>query len=539
MQLMIPISSSLFVGHIGSAAFLGASALGNMFANATGFAVGSGLAMALDTLCSQAFGAKKYNLVGLHCQRAMVILTIACIPIALVWYNAWVVLQFIGTEETASLSQYWLRRLIPSIWPRLMYEAYKRYLIGQRIMWPVTASVGATGPIHVFNTWFFIYYLGWGFQGAAYATTISYWLLFIFVVFFSEMRLVFLRRRVKRHKHVELSEQEHFSINGEDDEADEDNEADDDADDMKDGADLKAPVIAKRKKSAKKEEELDMGDPLHTWPKWSLDVFKGWGAFFSLGGATCASLFIEWGSFEVNAAIASRLGEVPLATHAILSNVAGLWYCIPTGFASAATALVGNMLGAGEPDRAFLYTRLAFGLEAIYGVLNGGLGMLYRHQLGRWFTNDEEVIKLVSQMIWVMWIYGIVDAMKCVGMGVLRGSGRPQITVAGNILSCIVVGYPVALFLVFKAQFGLQGLWLGMSCAWLTASTIYAIIVSRTNWKQEVFKAGERNARALLSTHLGSKRAAQKLLDISVAQEHPDAEGEAEVERPFVLPAEI
>ena len=38
--------------------------------------------MALDTLCSQAFGAKKYRLVGLHCQRAMVILTIMCIPVS-------------------------------------------------------------------------------------------------------------------------------------------------------------------------------------------------------------------------------------------------------------------------------------------------------------------------------------------------------------------------------------------------------------------------------------------------------------------------
>lgn len=63
----IPFSSSLYVGHLGPE-YLAASALGNMIANgancasapryspthtAFGFAIGSGLSMALDTLCSQ------------------------------------------------------------------------------------------------------------------------------------------------------------------------------------------------------------------------------------------------------------------------------------------------------------------------------------------------------------------------------------------------------------------------------------------------------------------------------------------------------
>lgn len=55
--------------------------MGNMVVNACGISIGLGLAMALDTLCAQAFGAKQANLVGLHCQRGMAILTLACAPI--------------------------------------------------------------------------------------------------------------------------------------------------------------------------------------------------------------------------------------------------------------------------------------------------------------------------------------------------------------------------------------------------------------------------------------------------------------------------
>lgn len=63
-----------------------------------------------------------------------------------------------------------------------------------------------------------------------------------------------------------------------------------------------------------------------------------------MGIATALSLVIEWGSFEVNAAIASRLGEVPLAAHAIMCNSASVWYSFPLGVASASTALVGSIL---------------------------------------------------------------------------------------------------------------------------------------------------------------------------------------------------
>ncbi len=64
---------------------MSAATLGNMISNAFGFAIGGGFGMALDPLCSQAYGAKQYRLVGLYCQRAMVILSLLAIPIALIW----------------------------------------------------------------------------------------------------------------------------------------------------------------------------------------------------------------------------------------------------------------------------------------------------------------------------------------------------------------------------------------------------------------------------------------------------------------------
>lgn len=78
-------TTMIFVGALGSAESLGAATLGNMMCNITGYAAAYGMCSALDTLISQAYGASAYELMGLHAQRAMVILTILSIPIAAVW----------------------------------------------------------------------------------------------------------------------------------------------------------------------------------------------------------------------------------------------------------------------------------------------------------------------------------------------------------------------------------------------------------------------------------------------------------------------
>jgi MATE family multidrug resistance protein len=477
-----------------------------MFANATGFAVGSGLAMALDTLCSQAYGAKKYHLVGLHCQRAMTILTIACIPIALLWWNSEFALKLIATDDTPALSLFWIRRLVPSLWPRLMYEAYRRYLLSQRVMWPMTVSVAIIVPFHILNTYLFVFKLELGYSGAAWATSISYWLLFLTLVGVSSIRLWYLRRRAAGRQFSKIFDESESS----------EAESNDDLE-TKDGAD-------------ELQVEAFEGDELHTWPPLSKDIFRGWLGFLKLGVATTASLVIEWGSFEVNAAIASRLGEIPLAAHAIMCNSVSVWYCIPLGVATATTTLVGNMLGAGDADKAKLYTRIAFVLALIYGILNGGLGMIYRDLLGLAFTDDEAVVAMISSMMGVMWIYGLVDAIKAIGMAVLRGSGRPVLTVYGNVLSCLVVGYPVALLLVLKFKMGMPGLWLGMSSAWLCASAIYVTIIAKTDWRAEVGKAMQRNADALASTQRGAALAREGLLLRAVVSVDKDEDGKFSID---------
>ena len=74
LQYSRAIISMLFLGRLGETELAGGSlALG--FANITGYSVISGLALGMEPICGQAYGAKRWGLLGLSLQRMVLILS--------------------------------------------------------------------------------------------------------------------------------------------------------------------------------------------------------------------------------------------------------------------------------------------------------------------------------------------------------------------------------------------------------------------------------------------------------------------------------
>jgi Na+-driven multidrug efflux pump len=82
-----------------------------------------------------------------------------------------------------------------------------------------------------------------------------------------------------------------------------------------------------------------------------------------------------------------------------------------------------------------------------------------------------------------MLLYITLDSTKCITLNILRSTGRPSITVAGNIIVCLVVLLPGGYYLGLQLQYGLMGLWTAMSAAWLVATVGYLWVIYQTDWK--------------------------------------------------------
>ncbi|KAK3145011.1 hypothetical protein QOZ80_4AG0321340 [Eleusine coracana subsp. coracana] len=174
LQNLVQMISVMFVGHLGELALSSAS-IATSFAGVTGFSLLAGMASSLDTLCGQAFGAKQYYLLGIYKQRAIFVLTLVSIVVAIVWFYTGQILLLFGQDpEISAGAGSYIRWMIPALFVYGPLQCHVRFLQTQNIVLPVMLSSGVTALNHVFVCWLLVYKLGLGNKGAAVANAISY-----------------------------------------------------------------------------------------------------------------------------------------------------------------------------------------------------------------------------------------------------------------------------------------------------------------------------------------------------------------------------
>eukprot|EP01089_Gocevia_fonbrunei_P021924 TRINITY_DN8677_c0_g1_i1.p1 TRINITY_DN8677_c0_g1~~TRINITY_DN8677_c0_g1_i1.p1 ORF type:complete len:484 (-),score=66.08 TRINITY_DN8677_c0_g1_i1:38-1489(-) len=172
VQLLVMINIS-FIGHLGSTQLAGI-ALGTMYCNMFGFTLIWGMLSAVDTLATQAYGAKNLTRVGLIFQRSLLISFLLTIIVAGFWYFSDVILTWAGQEEQVVhyASQY-LRRLIFLLPFFSVWESLRRYLQVLSIAAPI-AYVSILGVVTNIIGNIIFWNLEWGIEGSAYSLVLAF-----------------------------------------------------------------------------------------------------------------------------------------------------------------------------------------------------------------------------------------------------------------------------------------------------------------------------------------------------------------------------
>ncbi|KAI1172239.1 MATE efflux family protein [Nemania sp. FL0916] len=160
-------------GHL-SADDLAAASIGMTTMNIVGFAAFEGMATALDTLCSQAYGSGNLTGVGLHVQRMMVLMAFATVPIAIIWAaSPWLLALFVKQHHLAVMAGTFLRVSILGIPGYASFEALKRFLQAQGNFKAAVCVLIISTPLNALFSWFFATKLGMGLAGAALGAALA------------------------------------------------------------------------------------------------------------------------------------------------------------------------------------------------------------------------------------------------------------------------------------------------------------------------------------------------------------------------------
>lgn len=436
LQNSLSVASIFSVGHLGKRE-LAAISLASMTTNITGFAVIQGLSTCLDTLCCQAYGAKKYHLVGVYFQRCVALVLTIYIPVCFFWWflaeptlNYILPKKELGDGDLVPLAVLYLKVVSVGVPGYILFETGKRFLQAQGIFHASTYILLICAPLNGILNYLLVWNstIGIGYLGAPLSIAIVDWCmaigLFVYTVTTSH-------------------------------------------------------------------------NVLKCWGGLNVRLaFRHWSRMFHLALNGLIMVLAEFFAFEVLTIYSSYLGIVALDANSVVSSISALTYQIPFAVAIAGSTRLAYYVGAGLRDCANTCARLTLTLGCGVAVFNCLLVFFFKLPIARLFTSDEEVISRIVGLMNLISVLQIFDALNAVTAGILRGQGMQHVGSVTGLFSYYVIGLPLAYFLTFKLQLGLEGLWIGTGLGLMCISFVQVLYsLGFANWDEIISQARKRTDR--------------------------------------------
>ncbi|MCO5564280.1 hypothetical protein L7F22_017939 [Adiantum nelumboides] len=414
------IISMYFLGQLGELELAG-GALSIAFANITGYSVLYGLALGMEPICGQAYGAKQWTLMALTTKKAIMGLIWTSLPIAFLWFNMQRILLLCGQDESVTeVARVYILYSIPDLAVHCVVHPLRIYLRSQNITIPLSICAALALPLHVLANLLLVNVLHMGVRGVALAavwTNLNMLMFLLLYLSFSHTAPV---------KGVWSSTGWVFS--------------------KKDWEPLVKLAI----------------------PSCVLVCLEWWWYEFMI---ILSGLLVE--------------AKATVATMGILIQITALVYIFPSSLSLAVSTRVSNELGANRPAKARLAVIVASCCAVVLGFVAMAFTTTIRHTWGKMFTKDETILHLTAMALPIIGLCELGNSPQTTGCGVLRGSARPSLGVKINLASFYIIGMPVSIILVFGFGIGFLGLWLGLLAAQATCAICMLFVMVRTNWLVE------------------------------------------------------
>ena len=175
-----------------------------------------------------------------------------------------------------------------------------------------------------------------------------------------------------------------------------------------------------------------------------------------------------------------------MAAHRAAITVESLTFMPAYGFAVAGSAVVGQYLGAGRPDKADAGLKVCARLSTLLLASAGVLFFFFSPPLVRLFLRGPGEEATVAAAALCLRISAFEQPFMALAMalgGGLRGAGDTKSPLLVGALGIWGVRVPLAWALAFPAGLGLSGIWITMIADWAVRTAVFGVLYRRGRWK--------------------------------------------------------
>ncbi|WP_209326594.1 MATE family efflux transporter [Pseudoalteromonas sp. PA2MD11] len=207
-------------------------------------------------------------------------------------------------------------------------------------------------------------------------------------------------------------------------------------------------------------------------------------AFF-LGAPGSVELSARAFGLIIMSFLVASFGTHTIASYGVGSNILQMVMIPAMGLSMAVSTLVGQNMGAGNPQRAAQITRLA----SLWGLLGltivGVVAYLFAEYLVAFFIpDDESVIAGGAEFIRVMCLtWGGIGVQLCI-VAAFRASGNMLNAMVVSLLSQCVIQFPAAYILSKHTSLGPQGIWYSFAITNVLVAIITYLWFAAGRWQQ-------------------------------------------------------
>ena len=207
------------------------------------------------------------------------------------------------------------------------------------------------------------------------------------------------------------------------------------------------------------------------------------GKAVGIGGPMALQNILIRGGYIASTVIVAPLGTIAIAANSFAITAESFCYMPGYGIADAATALVGQSVGAGRKELARRFAWITPGLGlAVMGLL-AVLMYAFAPQLMRLLSPDAEVIGLGARVLRIEAFAELGYAASIVAYGVCVGAGDTKWPSVMNFTSMWLVRIIPAIFLV--KVYGLVGFWIAMAAELTFRGAIFLVRLARGKWLEK------------------------------------------------------
>jgi MATE family multidrug resistance protein len=478
--MAMSVVDTIMVGRLPhSAVAMAGAALSQVCFNVLAFATG-GCLLGLDTLLSQAFGAKEIAVANRWFHHGLALaLALAAALTGLLLLTPMLLLRLPVDPDILVIAVPALRGLIYGVLPLLVYFTLRRYLQAANHGRPIAFAMISANAINAAGDWLLLYGHHWGhhgrwlaFQfsipafgvlGSSWSTSFSrlYMMLVLLAALFLADRqhgyglLRDIRGSLFRSKPAHSLER------------------------------ISSPeriISLERIHSLELEDSPDRMSSSKPMRFLNLAHLR---QLFLLGAPAGAQIFVEIAIFALVTALIATFGARPLAGHEIALQCASTTFMVPFAISSATAVRVGRAIGRVRAGLGELPEVAAAGWT---GILIGAVFMLFASALllaipariAHIFTPDANVIAAAVPLLLIAAGFQFFDGIQITATGALRGAGNTTAPFYVQLVCFWAIGMPLGLLLGFHQHLGAAGLWWGLLTALTGAALVMLFFWNRT-----------------------------------------------------------